>query len=99
MVSFEGCRESSCTDLRLYEDGTFDLEWSWPRSANSSESEYFDGKYLVLEEKIILYLDSSFNANGQQDKLRKFSENEVVPIESRGFSWHGYGFKPKFNQE
>ncbi|MCH2234773.1 MAG: hypothetical protein MK078_11040 [Crocinitomicaceae bacterium] len=97
VVTFNACRESACTDLRLYENGTFDLEWSFPSS--NGPKKYYSGKFLVLEEKVLLYTDSSFDASGQLNSLTEILKSKYVSVEARGFRWFSYALEPKLIEE
>ena len=96
-LSVNECHESACTDLKLYKNGAFDLDWSFPSS--ESPSHFYSGQYLVLSDCIFLYTDSSFDSSMEFLKLKKFKTYERISIENRsrypgGFKWLDGKFKP-----
>ena len=96
VLSVESDHESTGIELHLFEDGTFDLTF-WG-SAESSEfytedfSQFNEGKYLVLENKILLYTDSVFDSNEEAAKLEKFKSSQNIYLENRNVDQESFRF-------
>src|SRR5438105_4574700 len=85
IVSVNECHESLCTRMQLYQDGTFDLAWTFPSGSVSyqynSPPELYQGQFLVKGDRVLLYTDSTFDSSGESKKLDRFQAAVRIPFE------------------
>lgn len=108
VVSFKECHDSTCSSLYLYENGTFDLEWSFPSGSNdnwyTSPSKYYDGEYLIKGNNILFYTDSVFDSKNQIKELIKLKSKERIKLVNSNrniskYDWKGGYFKPNWSKD
>lgn len=96
VMSVESDHKSSGVELHLFEDGTFDLTFRGSAESNEFYTEDFsqfnEGKYLVQENKILLYTDSVFNSSKESSKLEKFKSSKKVNVENRNPNQESFRF-------
>lgn len=107
VVTFKECHDSICSNLNLYENGTFDLKWSLPSGFIDNwytrPSKYYAGEYLNKENNILLYTDSVFDSKNQIEELFKLKSKERIKLinSSRNISeydWKGDHFRPNWSK-
>jgi hypothetical protein len=82
-LRLKGCHESMCNDLKLRENGEFDLIFS-----TQTVSRHFSGKYRVGERYINLYVNCTFPVSKQYLKLaslKSFKRVNCIPIDFKAY--------------
>lgn len=76
------------TELRLYDDGSFTIKCIFLLGTKktlweSDHSEHFSGSYLVKDDRVLLFADTTFDASQEAAKLSRFRGQEWIRFESR----------------